>query len=87
MLCIYNSIYVNLINKSDKILTSFDLVVPSSSKGCRVFNGRLGESSASPTSSKTTTDTQFWPFFFSWNSLALLNTSKMVSEVECSLHW
>jgi len=40
-----------------KIITSLDPVVPSSSNGCNVFKGRLGESSASPTSSNTTTET------------------------------
>ena len=61
--------------------------VPSSSKGCSAFNGRFGESSASPTSSNTTTETYLLVSTVFWKRFAVLKTSITLSEVESWLHW
>ena len=61
--------------------------VPSSSSGCNAFSGRFGESSASPTSSSTTTETYLLVSWSFWNLLAVLKTSITLSGVESWLHW
>lgn len=58
----YGSRYVNM--EYTCTLASAPLV-PSSNSGCNAFNGKLGESSARPTSSNTTTDTNCLVFFLS----------------------
>ena len=61
--------------------------VPSSRSGCNAFSGKFGESSASPTSSSTTTETYLLVSSFLWNLLAVLKTSITLSGVESWLHW
>lgn len=63
----------------------------SSSRGCRVFKGIFGESSANPTSSSTTTEANVsevvCSFLLSWSSLHCLNVASIPSGVDWGLHW
>lgn len=63
----------------------------SSSRGCRVFKGIFGESSANPTSSSTTTEANLsevvCSFLLSWSSLHCLNVASIPSGVDWGLHW
>lgn len=63
----------------------------SSSRGCRVFKGIFGESSANPISSSTTTEAKVsedvCSFLLSWSSLHCLNVASMPSGVDWGLHW
>ena len=63
----------------------------SSSRGCRVFKGIFGESSANPTSSSTTTEANVFEvvcsFLLSWSSLHCLNVASIPSGVDWGLHW
>ena len=54
---------------------------------CFTFNGILGESSARPTSSKTTTDAKRSRSLFSWSLLACWNVFMIPSAVAKGLHW
>ena len=63
------------------------LVTPSSSRGCRDFRGMRGESSASPTSSSTTTDTNLSRFLPSCSLLHCRKVATIPSGVERGLHW
>lgn len=63
----------------------------SSSRGCKVFKGIFGESSANPTSSSTTTEANVsevvCSFLLSWSSLHCLNVASIPSGVDWGLHW
>ena len=66
---------------------SSSVAVPSSNKGCRVFKGINGESSASPISSNTTTDTNFLRSLSFCSLEHCLNVETMPSGVDKGLHW
>ena len=51
------------------------------------FSGILGESSANPTSSSTTTDTKLSVFFSFWNFLQRSKVCIMSADVVNGLHW
>ncbi len=51
------------------------------------FKGILGESSAKPTSSSTTTDTYLSRSFLCWKLLHCLKIPTMPSGVDKGLHW
>ena len=63
----------------------------SSNRGCNVLRGIFGESSASPTSSRTTTDAKLSEivsaFLRSWSSLHCWKVVTIPSEVDWGLHW
>ena len=68
-------------------MMSSAVVTPSSSNGCKVLRGMRGESSARPTSSRTTTETNLSGFFPSCNLLHCLKVATIPSGVERGLHW
>ena len=68
-------------------MTSSDKVTPSSNRGCNVLRGIRGESSARPTSSNTTTDTNLSKFLPSWSLRHCRNVATIPSGVESGLHW
>ena len=76
-----------LFSWSPSSVSSSDPSVPSSSNGWRAFRGILGESSARPTSSNTTTEVNWSRFFSSWKRLHCLKVPIMPSAVDNGLHW
>ena len=68
-------------------MTSSDDVTPSSSRGCSVLSGIRGESSARPTSSSTTTETNLSKRLFCCSLWHCRKVATIPSGVVRGLHW